>query len=191
VISSTKPELRAVALARRDALAPDAREAAAKAVAARELPVDLGVARVVAGYSPIRSEIDPWPLMRALAQQGLSLALPAVAAVDQPLVFRAWRDGMTLVRGRLGILEPPADAEEVAPDLVLVPLAAFDREGHRVGYGAGHYDRTLAHLRAAKPVITAGLAFSVQEVSRVPSLPHDVRLDYIATERETIMIRSC
>ncbi len=117
----------------------------------------------------------------------MRLALPAIVARDQPLVFRAWSPQERLVKGAFGILEPEAEAEVVAPDMVLVPLAAFDRAGHRIGYGAGYYDRTFARLWQNQRVIAIGIAASIQQVDAVPALPHDVRLDYIATERETIV----
>ena len=107
---------------------------------------------VVSGYSPIRSEIDPAPLMRKLAEQGAKLALPAVMARGKSLAFRAWSPDDRLMMGPLGILEPSPAAAELIPDIMLVPLAAFDREGHRIGYGAGHYDFTLAHLRKVKAI---------------------------------------
>jgi len=184
-----KSELRAAALSRRDALTPTAREAAARAVAARGIPVHIDAGMVVAGYAPIRSEFDPFPLLRALAQRGARLALPAVVARDRPLAFRAWSFGEALHPGKFAILEPALDAPPVEPDLVLVPLAAFDRAGHRIGYGAGFYDRTLTQPIATRRAITLGLAFATQEVARVPALPHDVRLDYIVTERETMALQ--
>jgi len=184
----SKPDLRAAALARRDALAPAARAAAAEAVAARAAPVVLGPHQIVAGYAPIRSEFDPMPLMGVLASRGARLALPVIVGRDAPLEFRDWHIGQPLQSGPLGISEPGLEARPVEPDVVLVPLAAFDRAGHRIGYGAGYYDRTLVRLRRRKPVIAIGLAFSTQEIARVPALPHDVRLDYIATEYETIAL---
>jgi len=185
----SKAELREAALARRDALTPAQRAAAAQALAVRPFPVEIAPDRVVAGYMPIRSEIDPQPLMQALARRGAPLALPVVVARDRPLVFRQWTPQTALVRGGLGILEPAADMPACDPHIVLVPLAAFDRAGHRIGYGAGHYDRTLEQLRARGPVVTVGLAFSVQQVDRVPALPHDIALDYIATEHDIIETR--
>src|SRR5256885_14626049 len=143
----SKQVLRARALAARDGLTGERRAAAAQTIALRGLPFEIMPGTVVAGYSPIRSEIDPIPLMRKLAVPGVQLALPAIVAGDQPLIFRAWSAGDRLQRGRLGILEPSAGAKEVIPDILLVPLAAFDRAGHRMGYGAGHYDRTLEPLR--------------------------------------------
>lgn len=182
----SKSELRAAALARRDALTPLERAAAAAAVAARPFPMALAAGMVVAGYSPIKSELDPFPLMRALGARGARLALPCVVGRDRPLQFREWTFGEALVVGKFGILEPPPGAAIAAPAVLLVPLAAFDREGHRIGYGAGFYDRTLAVAAAPDRRIAIGLAFATQEVGRVGALSHDVRLDYIVTELETI-----
>ena len=188
--SSTKADLRASALAARDALSGEYRAAAAQAIAARGLPVAVPPGLVVAGYFPIRSEIDPTPLLRKLAAQGARLALPAIAGAGQPLEFRAWSAGDALLRGPLGILEPSPQAAEVIPDIVLVPLAAFDRSGHRIGYGAGHYDRSLAQLRGSGKILAIGLAFAVQQIEAVPALPHDVALDYVLTEDRPFDFRS-
>jgi 5-formyltetrahydrofolate cyclo-ligase len=185
-----KAELRAAALAARDALSGEQRAAAAEAIALRGLPIEIMRGAVVAGYSPIRSEIDPSPLMRKLAAQGARLALPVVTARGQSLRFRVWSPGDTLVQGALGILEPSPAAAEIIPDIVLVPLAAFDRSGHRIGYGAGHYDRTLAQLRKSRAVTAIGLGFAAQEVEAVPALSHDVALDYVLTETEVLDFRS-
>jgi 5-formyltetrahydrofolate cyclo-ligase len=130
------------------------------------------------------------PLMRALAGQGARLALPAVMARGKSLAFRAWSANDRLMLGALGILEPSPAAAEMIPDIMLVPLAAFDRAGHRIGYGAGHYDHTLAHLRKVKPIAAIGLAFAVQEIEAVPALPHDVALDYVLTETQLFDFRS-
>jgi 5-formyltetrahydrofolate cyclo-ligase len=188
--NSSKAELRAAALARRDALSEEQRIGAAEAVAARGLPFEVLAGMVISGYSPIRSEIDPVPLMQRLAAQGARLALPAVTARGQALIFRAWSVGARMVLGGLGILEPSPAAAEVIPDVMLVPLAAFDRLGHRIGYGAGHYDYTFAHLRKSKPVMGVGVAFAVQEIETVPALAHDVALDYVVTEKRTFDFRS-
>jgi 5-formyltetrahydrofolate cyclo-ligase len=187
---TTKATLRATALAARDALSSEHRAAAAQAIALRGLPFEIMPGSVVAGYSPIRSEIDPIPLMRELAVRGVRLALPAIVAGDQPLKFRAWSPGDRLQRGRLGILEPSPNAKEVIPDILLVPLAAFDRSGHRIGYGAGHYDRTLEQLRKLKTITAVGVAFAVQEVEAVPALLHDAALDYVLTETQVLDFRS-
>src|SRR5215469_15002327 len=140
---SSKADLRAAALARRDAISPDERAAAAEAIAARGLPFEIAPGVVISGYSPIRNEIDATPLMKKLASLGARLALPSVTARGHSLIFRAWSPGERLMLGALGIPEPSPAAAEVLPDIMLVPLAAFDQFGHRIGYGAGHYDFTF------------------------------------------------
>jgi 5-formyltetrahydrofolate cyclo-ligase len=187
--NAAKKSLREAALARRDALSAAQRATAADAIAARGLPVAVARGAVLSGYSPIRSEFDPVPLMRKLERDGAVLALPVIVSRDQPLLFRQWHANAELTKGQLGILEPDASAPSLDPDIVLVPLAAFDRGGHRIGYGAGHYDRSLAMLRARKTVVAIGLAFSVQEVAAVPNDGHDERLDFVLTETETIDLR--
>jgi 5-formyltetrahydrofolate cyclo-ligase len=186
----SKGHLRIAALARRDALSDEQRAAAAQAIAKRGLPPAIQPGAVVAGYSPIRSEIDPAPLMQKLAAQGAQLALPAITARGKSLIFRAWSASDRLMLGSLGILEPSPAAAELVPDILLVPLAAFDRAGHRIGYGAGHYDVTLAHLRKVKSITAIGLAFAVQEIENVPMQPHDVALDYVLTEKHALDFRS-
>lgn len=181
----SKADLRAAALAKRDALSDEVRVAAAETVAKRGLPIAITTGMVVSGYSPIRSEFDPMPLLRRLAGQGAQLALPAVMSRGKSLAFRAWSPDDKLLLGPLGILEPSPAAAELVPDVMLVPLAAFDRAGHRIGYGAGHYDFTFAHLRKSKAVAGIGVAFSAQEIKAIPALSHDVALDYVLTERKT------
>jgi 5-formyltetrahydrofolate cyclo-ligase len=187
---SQKADLRAAALAAREALSGDDRAAAAQAIAVRGLPIETKRGVVIAGYSPIRSEIDPAPLMRKLASQGARLALPVITARGQCLRFRVWSPDDRLLRGPLGILEPSPARAEINPDIVLVPLAAFDRAGHRIGYGAGHYDRTLAQLRKSRSITAIGLAFGAQQVDVVPALQHDVALDYVLTDNEVFDFRS-
>jgi 5-formyltetrahydrofolate cyclo-ligase len=186
----SKADLRTAALAKRDALSDKNRAAAAKAVAKRGLPVEITPGMIVSGYSPIRGEIDPVPLMRKLAAAGAQLALPAIVARGKSLAFRAWSPDDRLMLGPLGILEPSPAAAEVVPEVMVVPLAAFDRLGHRIGYGAGHYDYTLAHLRKAKSITAIGLAFAAQEIEAVPALSHDVPLDYVLTETAVFDFRS-
>ena len=186
----SKADLRAAALAKRDALSDNKRAAAAKAIAKRGLPMAIAPGTIISGYSPIRSEIDPMPLLRALAAQGARLALPAVMARGKSLAFRAWLPDDRLMLGPLGIPEPSPAAAEVIPDIMLVPLAAFDRAGHRIGYGAGHYDFTLAHLRKTKAIAAIGVAFAAQEIALVPALQHDVALDYVLTETRVFDFRS-
>jgi len=186
----SKADLRAAALAKRDAIAPDKRAAAAEAIAVRGLPFEIAAGAVISGYSPIRNEIDPTPLMQKLSSGGARLALPSVTARGHSLIFRAWSPGQRLMLGSLGIPEPSPAAAEVVPDVMLVPLAAFDRLGHRIGYGAGHYDFTFTHLRKTKPVIGVGLAFAAQEIRAIPALSHDVALDYVLTETKMFDFRS-
>ncbi len=114
---------------------------------------------------PLKSEINPIPLMRKLAAAGAQLALPAIAGRGKPLIMRAYAFGDDLARGQWGIREPKPEAPEVAPDILIVPLAAFDRAGHRIGYGAGYYDMTIAALRAKKKVTAVGIAFAAQEIA--------------------------
>lgn len=142
------------------------------------------VGSVVAGYWPFRTEIDPRPLMRALAERGARLALPRTPPKGSPagLSFHLWDEAEALAPGGFGVHEPRADAPPVEPDLVLVPLLAFDRTGARLGYGAGHYDRTLPALRARPGFRAIGLAFAAQEVDRLPAEAHDAPLDGIVTE---------
>src|SRR5712691_2367131 len=188
-IDIAKAQLRREALARRDALPADLRLAAAEAMAAQAFPVELPLGALVSGFSPIGSEFNPLPLMRRLAKQGARLALPVVVGRGQPLVFRAWAFGEPLGKGVWGIREPRSEAPEVQPDVLIVPLAAFDRTGHRIGYGAGYYDLTLTALRAQKPILALGLAYAGQEIARVPATARDARLDLVLTEREAIDCR--
>jgi 5-formyltetrahydrofolate cyclo-ligase len=188
-VSRKKIDLRREAIARRDALPADARRAAAEAIAARAFPLPIGPDVIVSGFMPLKSEINPLPLMRQLASQGARLALPVIAGRGKPLIMRAWEFDAPLDRGQWDIREPKPEAAEVHPDILLVPLLAFDRAGHRIGYGAGYYDMTIAQLRARKPVIAVGLAFAAQEIDSVPATPRDARLDLVLTEHEVIDLR--
>jgi 5-formyltetrahydrofolate cyclo-ligase len=185
----SKKDLRVATLAKRDALPAPERAAAADTIAARMFPVPIPADAVVSGYSPMKSELNPVPLMRMLADLGAQLALPVVAGRGKPLIMRAWTFGAPLSLGVWGIREPTADAPEVFPDIMLVPLATFDRAGHRIGYGAGYYDMTIARIRAMKPVIAIGLAFAAQEADKVPAEPHDALLDLVLTEKDVIDFR--
>jgi 5-formyltetrahydrofolate cyclo-ligase len=186
----TKAALRTAALALRDALPAAARAAAAETIAGRAFPVAVTPGTIVAGFSPMKSEINPVPLLRKLSDAGAQLALPAIAGRGLPLIMRAWHFGAPLKAGQWGIREPTADAGEVAPDILIVPLACFDRQGHRIGYGAGYYDMTINALRAKKKVIAIGVGFAAQEIPKVPATTRDARLDLVLTERETIDFRS-
>ena len=165
------------------------RKAAAEAVAVRKFPLALAPGTIVSGFMPLKSEIDPLPLLRALANAGAVLALPVVIGRGKPLVMRAWQWDEPLAEGVWGLREPKPEAAPVEPDILLVPLLAFDRAGHRIGYGAGYYDLTIAQLRGRKAIVAIGLAFAAQEIAAVPATPRDARLDLVLTEREVIDFR--
>jgi 5-formyltetrahydrofolate cyclo-ligase len=184
-----KKRLRGEAFVRRDALPANVRQAAANAIAARQFPLPIPPRIILSGFMPMKTEIDPLPLMKKLEGQGARLALPVLAGRGKPLVMRAWAFGEPLSEGVWGIREPEPEADEVAPDILLVPLLAFDRTGGRIGYGGGYYDRTIAALRAKKRVIAVGIAFAAQEVAQVPVGAGDARLDLVLTELEVIDFR--
>ena len=184
-----KAELRRAALARRDALPVAERAQAAETIAARVFPLAVADGVVVSGYMPMKSEINPLPLLRRLAEAGARLALPVVAGPGKPLIMRAWSFGEPLVAGVWGIRQPPAQAPATEPDILIVPLLAFDRAGHRIGYGAGYNDMTIAAARARRAVRAVGIAFAAQEVDAVPAGPRDEPLDLVLTEREVIQVR--
>ena len=121
-----------------------------------------------------------------LAQSPFVTLLPVTQGRGVPLVFRRWREGQMLVDGPMGLLEPSARLPEMVPDFTFVPLACFDRRGYRIGYGAGHYDATLAALRMSHPGPAVGIAFACQEIGRVPEEDHDQPLDFVLTEKELI-----
>jgi 5-formyltetrahydrofolate cyclo-ligase len=189
-IKDAKAQLRREAQARRDAMPAEARKAAAETITARPFPLAVVPGTIVSGFMPLKSEINPLPLMRKLAGAGAGLALPVVAGRGKPLIMRSWQWGAPLAAGVWGIREPPPETPQVDPDILLVPLLVFDRSGYRVGYGAGYYDLTLTHLRAKKPITAVGIAFAAQEVETVPRTGFDARLDLVLTENETIDLRN-
>ena len=188
-VDEEKAIVRRDALTRRNALPAELRAQAAEAIAARPFPVPVAPGAIVSGFMPLKSEINPLPLMRKLAGAGAKLALPVIDARGKPLILRAFTFGDALDSGQWGIREPKPEAPEVAPDIMLVPLLAFDRTGHRVGYGAGYYDRTIAKFRAMKTVVAVGIAYAAQEIEAVPITERDARLDLVLTERDVIDLR--
>ena len=178
------PEKNAVrrdALARRDAIAMTRRIEASLSLADHVGALGGGPGDVVSAYWPIRSEIDPRPLLFALHEAGCRMALPAV--VDGTLEFRELTRTGELEPAGFGTSAPKAGAPVLDPDIVLTPLAAFDGAGNRIGYGAGHYDRALAAMRGrARDPLLVGLAYAAQEVEAVPAEPHDVPLDGVLCE---------
>nr|WP_211106062.1 5-formyltetrahydrofolate cyclo-ligase [Nitrospirillum iridis] len=178
------------------------RAAAAKAMADNFLTalpkITDGLAPVgltIAFYWPMGDEIDPRPLMHRAVATGVKGALPVCQAKGQPLLFRRWRPGTLLAPDSMGVPAPMAEAlpgaegpdgGAIVPDVVLVPLLAFDRRGARLGYGAGFYDRTLAALRRQRAIQAVGIAFADQELDKVPCDAHDQGLDWIVTERYAV-----
>lgn len=150
--------------------------------------IGLSASAVIAGYVTQDHEIDPEPLLRALHAKRYNLALPCTAEKDGPLTFRAFKPGDLLVAGQFGIPEPSATARLMEPDVLLVPLLAFDSKGHRLGRGGGHYDRTLTALRKRRKIVAIGLGFAEQQLSAIPADSLDARLDKIVTEIEVIPI---
>ena len=180
--------LRGAMLAWRSSLGEEERRAAATGLAEMwrlERPLgQLGqTPAVVSGFWPMAEELDIRPLMVDLLNQGCQLALPVVQGKGLPLVFRAWRPGDALEAGVFGTLQPSAKREIVEPDALIVPLLACDKDGWRLGYGGGFYDRTLAGLRARKNITAIGVGFNAQLVPDVPHGPDDQRLDWLLTDK--------
>jgi 5-formyltetrahydrofolate cyclo-ligase len=180
-MSATKAEIRKRILTKRNAASPEWRAMASRDIARHALPIaSSGPGGPVAGYWPYKSEADPRPLLALLARYGRPLALPVI---DHPhVVFRRWIEGVDLVDAGFGTMGPDPTADEVQPAVLLVPLAAFDAAGNRIGWGQGHYDRVIARLAAADNLLTIGVAFSFQQVDSVPAEPHDRPLDVVVTE---------
>lgn len=136
---------------------------------------------IVSGFFAIRDEIDPAPLLRRLAARGHPLCLPVVQGKDQPLVFRAWAPGDEMASATWGIAEPLPSRSEYEPDVVLVPLLAFDAQGYRLGYGGGFYDRSLQRLRKLKPIVAVGIGYDELKIDEVPHLDYDQPVDWVLT----------
>ena len=186
-----KDAARREARARRDAIADGDRSAAAAAVRDRiaELARDGHLPRGAAGgYWPLGSELDARPALLHLKDLGHAVGLPVSGPRGTALLFRDWDSQAPMAAGRYGIQEPAEGRAVLRPSLLLVPLLAFDRSGHRLGYGAGYYDRTLDGLRAGGTVLAVGVAFAAQEMPAVPVDGHDERLDWIVTECQTLRI---
>ena len=188
-LATQKSELRKIAQKRRNQAYGDASDAGA-ALASHviaslsALGLDDGP-RVVSAYWPMGTEIDVRILMRMLAALGHTLALPVVTESATPLTFRRWQDGDMLIDGGFGTSIPSDAAPSLTPDILIVPMLAFDAAGYRLGYGGGFYDRTLQKLRDApsgRAPFALGAAFAGQRLDRTPRGPHDQRLDAIATE---------
>ena len=182
-VSEAKKALREASRHRRDQLNESERTRGATALAQHgaALSVLAGADAVFSSYRAIGTECDPLRLESALTAAGHTIGLPVIRRKGEPLQFRRWQAGDPLVARAWGIREPDASAELVEPDVLLLPLLAFDAAGWRLGYGGGFYDRTLVRLRARKPIIAIGLAFATQEVDAVPHSAYDERLDWVLT----------
>ncbi|MFN4090044.1 MAG: 5-formyltetrahydrofolate cyclo-ligase [Alphaproteobacteria bacterium] len=183
-----KAELRRTAMARRAAAAATAPDAGAALADRFRAVVPCPPGAAVSGFWPMGDEIDVRPLLKALHMCGHPVGLPVAGPRGTVLAFRRWTPETILVPGIFGTSEPPADAAGVEPDILLVPLLAFDRGGNRLGYGGGYYDRTLAALRARRPVVAIGVGFAAQCVSAVPHGPFDQPLDWIVTEEAALHV---
>ncbi len=180
--SEAKDQFRKQAIERRASLAGSRPELSRRIGQQFLASVPVPPGAVIAAYFAIGDEADPSSLVMDLRQRGHRIVLPRVAGRDRPLDFHLWSEGAELVRGGFGLSEPSRDWPKLAPDVLIVPLLAFDRQGYRIGYGAGYYDRTLHLLRQTKAIVAAGFAFSVQEFADLPHADHDERLNWIVTD---------
>ena len=187
----SKPSLRKESLARREALTVPTQRVWSQACVRRltRFVESLSLEGcVIAGYFPIRAELNVTPALVSFAAAQRVIVLPRATREQKELKFYRWREGDKLVEDVHGIPAPAHAEDPITPSIVIVPLLAFDRNGHRLGYGAGYYDATLAQLRASKPVVAIGTAFAMQETGDIPSEAFDQRLDVVITEKEVIRV---
>ena len=180
-LKAKKANMRKAASRRREGANPSDADAACEHLVAA---VRDATGLTVSGYWPIRNEIDPRPAMRALAGSH-ELCLPVVQGKDQALKFRRWMPGTELIEGAFGAAIP-RDRVELVPSILIVPLLAFDSKGGRLGYGGGHYDRTLETLRSRDKVTAIGFAYDIQACRDVPREATDQLLDFVVTESGTM-----
>lgn len=170
-------------IAARLAMAPEVRAAhTAKITARLEGLLGPGPDHTVSVYWPIRGEPDLRPWMREACARGLTIALPVAKAHGQPLTFRPWHPGAVMARG-LWKIPYPAEGPELTPTTVLAPLVGFDTHCHRLGYGGGFFDRTLATL---KPQRVIGIGYQISKIATIRPQPHDVPMDLILTEEQPL-----
>lgn len=180
--AARKAEARKAAFARRKAAHGLGGDGAAQRRLAQLLRPHAG--KVLSGYMPIRTEIDPVPVMTAWDGP---VCVPVIVGPGQPLAFHRWIPGCEMTDGPFGA-RVPAEAVPLVPEVLIVPLVAFDRNGWRLGYGGGFYDRTLARLRASGQVVAVGFAYAAQETRDLPKDTTDARLDAVVTEAEAIVL---
>jgi 5-formyltetrahydrofolate cyclo-ligase len=187
ILVLTKSDIRKSILTQRDATSVSWRESASESIARYALgAISSGPSGAVAGYWPYKSEADPRPLMADLRNYGRPLALPVI---EHPhVIFRRYIEGVDLVDAGFGTLGPDSTADIIRPAILLVPLAAFDADCNRIGWGQGHYDRVIERLLAdGEPLLTVGIAFSFQQVESLPVEAHDRSLDMVVTEKGLVM----
>ena len=184
--SFLKRQLRTAAVHNRSGIGLDHALWCAEEIVARFNDLSLPENPVFSAYWPMKTELDIRPLMHSLFNRGFTVSLPVVAEKNQPLLFRRWEPGAELVEGPYGTEQPNEKYETVVPNVLLLPLLAFDRQGGRLGYGGGFYDRTVAALRQKGNPVVIGAAFSTQEIESVPLEETDEKMDFILTESEII-----
>ncbi|MEN3931206.1 5-formyltetrahydrofolate cyclo-ligase [Microvirga sp. W0021] len=177
-----KRNLRQEILAKRDLLPDDLRRAASLCICAhlKDIP-EVTSAVTIAAFWPMRSEVDLRSLFNGWSDSGHQVGLP-VMQPDNKLVFRKWSATCLMEEKQFGVMELPETCEQIIPDILLVPLVAFDQKGNRLGYGKGFYDRAIAELVSKQKIVTIGIAFAIQEVAALPVEAHDQPLDMIVTE---------
>ena len=181
-----KRQLRTAAVHKRSGIELDHALWCAEEIVARFNEMSLPENPVFSAYWPMKTELDLRPLMHSLFHRGFTVALPVVSGKDEPLLFRRWEPDAKLVEGPYGTEQPDEKYEVVIPTVLLLPLLAFDRQGGRLGYGGGFYDRTVNLLRRTGNPVVIGAAFSDQEIDRVPLEDTDEKLNFILTEKEII-----
>lgn len=186
----TKNQMREKVLSLRDGIDVEQRiDMSLQACEIARSAIKFQTGAIISGFWPIRSEIDPRPLMSSLQQMGARLCLPVV--IDkQTIVFRELIRGDPLIKAGFGTVGPGPDALVLNPSIMLVPLAAFDAQGGRLGYGAGHYDRAIDKLQnsGSRPMLV-GMGFGLQKTNKVPTEIHDQKLDMIITETDITYVK--
>lgn len=152
------------------------------------LSLEIPLSQIIAGYIPLGTELNIIPLLESLVKKGYQICLPVVMGPSLPLIFRQWIPGTPLEGDSSGIPSPGADAPLLTPDVLLIPLLAFDDQGGRLGQGMGYYDITLATLSEQKSILAIGVAYEIQKISNVPTHPTDYSMDIIMTDQKIYLL---
>ncbi len=183
--NNSKSLLRKQTLVARSAISNKQKSLAANSAAKlfiKNIPINKN--DIIAAYWPISDELSCLPLVKQLRGRGHQICLPVTIAENKPLIFKLWQKEPKLLDGEYGIRIPDNDAPILAPNIIIVPLVAFDKKGARLGYGKGYYDRTIANMKQ-KPLLV-GYGFALQEVEQIDSESHDVPLDYMVSEKKVV-----